>query len=71
MYRLITGYRMGGANYDVVNHKQISYITLIGVHSTMHLMHPNQTVIYMYLVYMCMCAYVNVYMCMAFLWFTH
>ena len=23
------------------NSKQISYMTLIGVHSTMHLMHPN------------------------------
>ena len=38
---------MGVADFKIAqlrkdaNSKQISYMTLIGVHSTMHLMHPN------------------------------
>ena len=45
-YRLITSYMMGGANCEAAKEcgghgKQISYRTLIVVHSTMHLIHPS------------------------------
>ena len=35
--------------------KQISYMTLIGVHSTMHLVHPN---------YCCVCVSMSMDVCM-------
>ena len=46
-YRLIASYWMGVNDHEVprgqkgIMGKQISYMTLIGMHLTMHLMHPN------------------------------
>ena len=36
-----------------VNYQQISYMTFIGVHSTMHLVHPNECRV-------CVCVHVSV-----------
>ena len=43
--------------------KQISYMTLIGVHSTMHLIHPNLCHVTIMCVYTCVCTYVFTGMC--------
>ena len=46
-YRQFAGYGKGVGHHKVgqrwmeVNYQQISCMTLTGVHSTMHLMHPN------------------------------
>ena len=47
-YRLISGYKVGGANCEVYSQnfrgqgQTKSYMTLIGLHLTMQLMHPQQ-----------------------------
>ena len=43
-YMFITGYKMGGANCEVAKYEGANskHMTLVGVHSPMQLMHPNQ-----------------------------
>ena len=46
------------------------YLTVIGVHSTMHLMHPNLLLDNYYLC-VCVCACVNAYTCICACWSVH
>ena len=43
-----------------VNYQQISYMTLIGMHETMHLVRPNSWVCASVCVCACMCVYMYV-----------
>ena len=50
-YRKFAGYGKVGQWWTEVNYQHNSYLTVIGVHSTMHLMHPNYcpiTIMYMF-----------------------
>ena len=40
-----------------VNYQQISYMTLIGMHSTMHLVHPN--LCHVTTMCVCVCVYLS------------
>ena len=81
-YRQFASYGKGVSHHKVgieVNYKQNSYLTVIGVHWTMHLMHPNYyqiTIIHVskevhlqnyvlsaHLYTICLCLCVHVYVC--------